>query len=163
MSGIIVALEEDRVKGCHDPGEVLEHMPEVGHHAEPLLPCFDHEYGPVHSVMGRGDGVYEHIAESDLVAGPEAVHVGKLSEIAPCRSSRKRRRSNIDRDAEFPLVHTRMPDVVAVIMGYDDRIYRADVPAVSGKPLLRLYAGDPGVDQQSDSPGLDINAISAAA
>jgi hypothetical protein len=55
-----------------------------------------------------------------------------------------------------------MPDVVAVIMGYDNRIDRTDVPAVSGKPFLRLYAGDPGVDQESDAPCLDINTISAA-
>jgi hypothetical protein len=41
-----------------------------------------------------------------------------------------------------------MPDMVPVIVGNDHGIDLADVTAVRGKPVLRLHAGDPGVEQE---------------
>ncbi len=55
-----------------------------------------------------------------------------------------------------------MPDVVAVVMGNDHGIDRADIAAVTGKALSSLYAADAGIEQEPHTPRLDINAIAAA-
>ncbi len=49
--------------------------------------------------------------------------------------------------------------MIPMVMGYDYCIDMSDVTAMIGKPALRLAATDSGIEKESLSPGLDINAV----
>jgi hypothetical protein len=137
-------------------------MPEVGKNTQPVATRFYDKGGAVRSIMGSRDCVHKHIAEPDLVAGPEMANIGELAEIAPRSSRSEGGGRNVDRDPEFALENACVADMVPMIVGYDHGVNLADVPAVRGKPLLRLYACYPRVNQELDAAGFNINAISTA-
>ena len=65
----------------------------------------------------------------------------------------------------FRSYRLRAKEIIAsrVNLGDQDRIDRIDIPPVKGEPFLDLDAAEPGVEQQLDAAGFNVDAIAVAA
>ena len=160
---VVIALKENRVDGRDEMNKILEHVAEVGHDTEPFRTRTHDESRAIRAVMRRGDRLYQHIAESEVVARPEVTHVLKLAESAPRRCCSERSRSDIDWEAVLSLKHAGVPNVITVIVGDYHCIDLSDVPPVGNEPLSSLHAGDAGVEQELHTTCFHVNAVTVAA
>ncbi len=87
-----------------------------------------------------------HVAEPQLVMGPEMPDVLHLAERAPRGCGGERRRRHVDRQAVFAMQDAGVTDMVGMVVRDDHGIYGTDVPAVGGQAFFRLHSGDAGVE-----------------
>jgi hypothetical protein len=56
-----------------------------------------------------------------------------------------------------------MPDMVSMVMGYDQAIDLPDITTMGGKPRLGLFTVYPGIEEQFHAARLNVDAVAVAA
>lgn len=159
---VVIAFDEDSVKGRNETVESLKGMTEVGQYSETLLTCGDDEGRPFGAVMRRGDRMNGNGAVSQSRAGLEMPNHVQSAEIMPFRSDIESLWRHVNRDAVFPLVNARISYMVGMIMGYDQSVDIPDFPAVFYESAFCLCPADTGVEEKLYAAGLDVNAVAVA-
>ena len=160
--GIVVAFQKDGVQRSDNVFQFAEDVPQIGQNAQAMPAVVHHENHAVHAVVGRRNRFDRHPVESQGFAGREGPEVFDRAEIvAACRPVGFG--GGEDRQAEFAMENAHAAGVIGVVVGNQHGVGVGDVSAMPSKPLLGADSAEPGVEQQFDAVGLDVDAVAVAA
>jgi len=159
-TGIMVGLEHElgaftdgRTHGC-------VHMPQVGEHAQNVLPRAGLDPYRVHRIVGLRDGDDVQAPDPHLLPGNEGL--GRIPRLEVALGLLKGPFPDVDRDPEVAAHHSRVGDVIPVLVGDEDGIHIACVDPDAGHPRTGLLQGESGVHKDRGAAALDEHGVPAA-
>jgi hypothetical protein len=118
-------------------------LDDKGHPVGGIVWCFyGLDFDPVECEFFTG------LEITDIVEGAEVVFYGLMGSAG-----------DVDGQFEFPLIYPGTTGVVGVVVGDNDGVNLTDFAIMDPHALLGPFAGDPGVEKQSNVCGLDVDGV----
>ena len=155
-------------KGVHS-SQALHRIVVVGakvrHHSDLLFSAGKPVRHRIRRIMGDPHGIHRHILDGKAFVRPYRLKQAFIDrpQASAAADGLHRFGRGIDRHIIFSGKNAQPADVVAVLMGDENRVQDAGIDPQAVKPFFRPLSADPHIHQNMGGIRPHINAVSAAA
>ncbi len=161
--GVVITLDEDGIERGDHLWQFPENMPEVGQYPETLLSVGNHKNRTVLSIVRGREGPDRYFPEREGSPCKEKADIAQFPQVELRFSGTEGAGGDVERNPVFPLVYSRIADVIGMVVRDDHGAHRTDVPSEGSEPARCYGTADAGIEEQAHSVAFHIDAVAVAA